>query len=538
MKSYPSYLSSQSVDIASAIREGIYPMIVHYDWTHDGLPFFGNHVGQEGLINTHHSSYSMSHVPGRWLNALLNAQQVLSLEIDEKCIRALRRWTYRSYESFSIGFPVGLNLKTFMPEAALDLHNLRESMHALYALVAFRDDDRAFSHAKTLIDSVDMYFDDATCEFRYASFYERTGAVERYYADLAHPSGKLLHYLGVQPNNASRPGIPLFARTFGRYIGPLVKLYRSTGYAPALIQATRLKDACLHHVLTEEAAPDIAKYGAHTHSLTSMLSSLAQLGDLTEDKKLLNRIHRFVQEELPAIALDNGWCTENLARTDMMGEMNNTTDILETCLILAKHIDSGYYARAERILRGHLLPSQWLADGIFTNAKQAARGAFGFPTPWGYWDIGADSLSFNWDVTGGSVGGLCEAYRVCVTPFAQRGLSVNLLFDWNGPVTVKSPYGNDDIMTVENPSGLPVRVRIPGNCDPSAIRVNGLPASHDGKWLYLDDSPGLSSIALSLNKKMSTEEWKGRTIAFLWEGERVCCANNGQRTLCFFRSMA
>lgn len=56
-----------------------------------------------------------------------------------------------------------------------------------------------------------------------------------------------------------------------------------------------------------------------------------------------------MENGLQQIAVDFGWCIEGYARWDDVGEINNTADILETCLILGKWGYPGYYARSERI---------------------------------------------------------------------------------------------------------------------------------------------------------------------------------------------
>ena len=142
-----------------------------------------------------------------------------------------------------------------------------------------------------------------------------------------------------------------FPVTFGRYIGPLVKFYLATGEPAALRQALRLKDACFAHVLNARGDYDVEVFGGHTHSTTAMISSLALLGEATGDRAILKRVRRFMENGLSQIAVDFGWCIEGYQRADCVGEVNNTADILETCLVLARAGYAGYFARAERILQ-------------------------------------------------------------------------------------------------------------------------------------------------------------------------------------------
>ena len=76
--------------------------------------------------------------------------------------------------------------------------------------------------------------------------------------------------------------VDCFVQDLGRMIGPLVKFYRETGYGRALELAIILKDRAVREYFTEEGAYDFAKLGLHSHSITSSLSSLAQLADSDE----------------------------------------------------------------------------------------------------------------------------------------------------------------------------------------------------------------------------------------------------------------
>ena len=111
------------------------------------------------------------------------------------------------------------------------------------------------------------------------------------------------------------------------------------------------------------------------------MSSLAQLADLLTDAPLMAR-GPFV---LLARSLGNPrrtrvWVIESSAPDSPpdRGEANNTGDILETALILGRWGYTEAYDDAERILRGHLLPSQlrdisWIEGPA--NSDRRGRGA-------------------------------------------------------------------------------------------------------------------------------------------------------------------
>ena len=187
-----------------------------------------------------------------------------------------------------------------------------------------------------------------------------------------------------------------------RAIGPLVKLYQATGYQPALDLATVLKDKAVREFFLDDGSFATERFGSHVHSTTCVMSSLAQLAECTGDAELIQRVKRFYDNGLWDLRDQIGWSIEVSTRPTLCrrGEANNTGDIIETALILGRWGHPEYYADAERILRGHLLPSQ-LRDVSFIvepdnpegmDGKCAVahrlRGGFGFPAPYGHEPLG------------------------------------------------------------------------------------------------------------------------------------------------------
>ncbi len=75
-----------------------------------------------------------------------------------------------------------------------------------------------------------------------------------------------------------------------------------------------------------------------------------------------------------------GWVIESsdLERDDVnadRGEVNNTGDIVETALILARWGHIEYFEAAERIVRCHLLPSQLRDIGFIVEPPNPGRDA-------------------------------------------------------------------------------------------------------------------------------------------------------------------
>ena len=275
-----------------------------------------------------------------------------------------------------------------------------------------------------------------------------------------------------------------------------MKYYRATGYGPALELALLLKDRALDEAFRADGAYDEARFGGHCHSTTCVMSSLAQLADLTGDASLMARVKVFYDNGLWEIRDEIGWSIEGsrVEEDSGRGEANNTGDILETALILGQWGHTEYYHDAERILRCHLLPSQ-LRDVSFVveppnpdgvdgrrNVAERLRGGFGFPAPYGHEPLGImesakPRVGFNLDIVGGAVGSLCEAYRD-VTRTDEAGHWVNMLFDHEtDSIRVESPYTHSALrVTVKRPA--PLFVRVPPWVEADSLKIDGVRGVH------------------------------------------------------------
>ena len=258
-------------DLLLAIREALRPMQTIADETRQGLPYFGNDLaGVDPIGNSHDSHLSLSHVPGRWLDALLNAEALPGMTVDSQVIDRLARWAYASVETAGMGLPAQLDLETNEIRKVSQLHNLREVLHAYTVLAQYRAAGKARELARSVIRAIDRYFVQPGFRFDDELLFRETG-------------GKIT---GADP----------FPLTFGRAIGPLVKFYQGTKDRSALDLAVKLKDYCLSHVLTPDDDYVLEKLGKHTHSVTSMLSSLALLCETLGDRSLLERVRRFLEK--------------------------------------------------------------------------------------------------------------------------------------------------------------------------------------------------------------------------------------------------
>ena len=404
-------------------------------------------------------------------------------------------------------------------------HNLREGFHALYALVRFRNDQRAREIAERSIASIGTLWD----------------AGRGWDLDALKQAG-----LAYQPCQS-------FLHGEARMLGPLVKYYRATRYGPALDLALALKEKLTREVFLPAGDFDGKRFGTtHVHSITCVLSSLAQLADLLGDTRLLMRAKAFCDNGLRALRDELGWSPESLTRMTDDGEMNNSGDILETALILGRHGFAEYYHDAERMLRGHLLPGQlrdvsWAVesgnpahrDGR-RNVPDRLRGAYGFPAPYGHRAIDTvrPAIGFNLDIVGGTVASLCEAYRE-TTRYVHGTHWVNLLFDRStDAIVVESPYTHDALkITLSKPGPLFVRIPPWAKCDRLHVEGASRPPRVAADFLFFADQAVGQEIRISVTLKEQEITLRAphpRPIRVRLRGDEVTAMDNHGARLTFF----
>ena len=513
-----------NTDILDAIRLGCRTMCSVFNADDNNIPFFASTVLPHACLSFS-PNFSEAHVPGRHLNALLNARHAAGIAVNED---AVQKHADAAFFSYSGPLPLPLNRAEINgPLTQFRPHNVREGFHALFALVWFRHSDRARALAEASIAAIlDLW--------NPAAGWDRERLTRHYRLHLAPEA--------------------TFITGLARAIGPLVKYYRATGHGPALQLALLLKDKAISEFFTETGDYDPKTFGTHTHSTTCVMSSLAQLADLTDDMPLLRRVKAFYDNGLWKIRDPLGWVIENSGPDSHPdhGEINNTGDIVETALILARRGYPHCRHDAESILRGHLLPSQ-LRDISFIHdppnpenddgkRNVAARhlGAFGFPAPYGHRPLGYEVVRFNMDIVGGAVGSLCEVYRN-ITRFDATGHHVNLLFDHEtDAISVHSPYTHPVLQVqLKRPGSL--FVRIPPWLVPEAVVVRGLDSRprRSGDNLFIARPPVGRPLAIefALPSREITLAHRTRQIRVRLRGDEVVAMDNYGADLTYFESI-
>lgn len=538
---YPKYVKVNDNDLMLALKQGMKPMMIWYDKEHHYLPYWGLYILKDEITALHHYSFSAVHVMGRFLEALVSASEITGIGVPEEIYKNLRYWAFKVFDN-DMKMPANIDMKTYEPVMVCDLHNLREAMYAFLALIKRNPNDQeAKDMALSLVRTVNRYTDFETGEWKEDLFYqERQGKVNCGCCD-SHE-------------------IFRFSSTMGRYIGALVRLYRVWPHPEILQQAIRLKDVCFKVHLREDGSFDGEDFAEHVHSTTSTISGIAMLGDLLKDNSILKRVKSFLENGYYDIALkDIGWSTENNLRNDLIGETNNACELMEACICLGKAGYSGYYARAEKALRCHILPMQLLDTSfmpdepsdntILDHFASKMIGAYGTPCPYGQeyepdteCNYGYD-LSFNWDNLGGAVSALCWAHCHNVT-YSQNIASINLLFEQkDDSIYFVSPYQNDGKAEIILKKKLDVRIRLSELTDrveiSNDLNQEGISFYIDHDWLYLFGLPVGEKVEVPMHFISETREYdfKKHHFTFEFKGDHVIAAESKGKRLCFFKEL-
>jgi hypothetical protein len=151
---------------------------------------------------------------------------------------------------------------------------------------------------------------------------------------------------------------------------PAVRFCAATGYAPARELAEGLARLALKH--TDGYLPDGRLRGArgngvqeHFHTRSNFILGILELGLLSGRREYIawaRQSYAYAQ----AWGTDFGWFPEGLGHRH--GEICGTTDMLEIALQLGQHVDTTYFADAERLGRNQLLESQFLSHARLADA--------------------------------------------------------------------------------------------------------------------------------------------------------------------------
>ncbi len=506
-----------TTSIPAAVESACRAMGNVFNPADSGYPYMYTRIWPDGWLgfSPYHGAIQLA---GRHLDALLAAEDVLGVELDEDVIA---RHSEASFFSLSAG-PLPCNHSTpGGPLTSVDEHSIREAIHGLHALARYRESDRALEAAESLIADVRRFW---SAE----SDWDQTAVRAAY-------------------------GLPMTARpTFvegvGRAIGPLTKLYQATGSGAALEMAQDLAAHATDQFFLADGSYDADRLGAHTHSTTCTLSGMALLASVTDDLGLLGRVRAFYDHGLRVIRDEVGWVRERHHPSfhPEQGEMNNVGDVIETALILGRCFGDAYFEDAERYLRSQLLPSQ-VRDLSFMeevpggderrDLRTRLLGLFGFNAVYGHLPLGKNQITPSIDIVGGATASLCAAQRAVAT--TSEGVThVNLLFDFkNDAVRIESPYTGDALRITPKIAG-DIAVRVPSWADVGAMAIDDQAAGQfiaDGRiWLRRPPVGRPVEVRLPLAERDLTIHHQNHDIEARMRGDAVVAMDDLGAGLAYF----
>ncbi len=473
-----------ATSIREAIELGCRPMSRIFNADDDDTPLFLAHTLPETFLG-YCGAFSEAHVPGRHLNALLRAEEALGIPGPEEAVERHARVLFRTF-SGSVPLPlsrpeIGQPRVRFLP------HNCRETFFALDALIRYRDSKQASETMARYVEGIQRFW-------KPESGWDRKRLEGKYGVSMQEDCTSIVWGLG-------------------RAIGPMVRLCEATGSDAVRELLQTVVRRTLHEAFPADGAFAIERTGSHMHSVTCALSGLAAYAELFEDADVMERVHRFYERGLRAMRDELGWCAADLHNAGPgvadMGESNNTGDIMETALSLGRWGYPGAFEDVERILRGHLLPSQ-MRDNSFVptprnpNGEDRLRdvgdrllGTWGFPAPYGHAPVGLTNIMFHLDIVGGAVASLCQAYQNVIR--RVDGIRrVELLFDHAAEgVEVGSPYP-DGVMTLRVSEPGPVWIRVPSWAQQRTLKVGDQTAKADEGYLKLEQPPTDTTMRIEI----------------------------------------
>lgn len=450
----------QPIELLENIRQGLNSLLGGLDATREHVPYWNCGFKDGALAGFNHSgAWDLCHDVARALHALSMAEEALGQRVDEKIMGDLAMHQLALFDEAD-GLPGAPNDKT--GKRFVHLHNIREATHALTAL-ARRGESCAIYWARRMFETLRQAIDE-------------NGRIH---------TDRLPDYVEAYNHQPSQEG---------RAVDALVRYYRTTGDELAIDLALRMTRFAMAHCFTPEGAVTESA-GQHGHSINALVAGIADLALVTHDAGLLERVKAIYDLGLPRFNSSFGWSMESLHKFTLRGEANNTGDLLRAALLLGRGGYPEYFGQSERILRGHLLPSQLVEGDVegFSNDPSAKedrmrsmasriRGGFSFPTPNDLmWQ--PESSICTYDITSGAVDALCETWKAIVSEGAA-GIRIQLLLTGQAPgVTVRSFLSGEGRVEIESSLGRNVLVRIPSWVSRPDLRlaING--ASFPLVWM-------------------------------------------------------
>ena len=516
----------RALNLGPIIDLAVRNMYASLDERQDYMPFFTYRLFATPPCIEH--SYDSPHVVGRYLHSLSRIKRAFGRPINLDLVRGMQR---RLYQSLRIGEENGLGLawnEGRYQVAGAVTHNLREAILGLLGLANLLGSEEAIDRAARLVRDIARHMNGSG----------------------RFPVG-LLTRSGWESFPAMDDATPAQS---GRLVGSLLTYYRLTADGVAIDLAQQIARLNAATCFAEDGTWK-AEAGTHVHSITGMITGLLDLGFFLGDAALIRTAKAAFDHGLSPYRSSFGWVKEMRDAPFNRGEANNSGDILESAILLARNLDNSYWDAAERILRNHLIASQltnpdWFhsdrtkADTdqwVYRDAAERAIGGFFFSSPADCKSHDQDTMPINNDLVGGATQALCEADESAVEDNG-RELRVNLLLSRDTPtceIVSSIPEKGQVSLILREPRA--VWLRIPASAPRSSVRVaiDGETRAAPwwvGPWIRLSEKPRRISarVEFELSGSRHQETITGETYSSEWLGDTVVSVKGPKK---FFKEL-
>jgi len=501
-----------TTDIRNRIEAGMSSLIgFSVDTDRMNEPYFVMTKHPDGRIRLDHSGpIGIPHCTGRALDALLTAESITGIPIPAEVEEALTFYHFASFSNRD-----GLNSYVDYQKDGqrfIQMHNIREGLLGLVALIKYRSNARAREVADRMLNKLN-------------GLTTKEGAF----------SAKLAEQDGIIDRLQDLEGPPPMSS--GRFIRALVRYHCETKSMLALDLASRYANYNLKTAFTLEGGLTEAA-GDHGHSITSTVESILEYAIFIADENMIDHCRRIYDRGLRTFRSDTGWCSELVSGQSGRGEANNTGDLIQIALLLGQHSDTRYFEDAERFMRSHLLPAQLMdaeslpenaegAEDCFKNIRTRAKGSFGFPLVNDRFLPGEKIDIATMDITSGAVQALC-AYYQSIVERKEKQVIIHLFCDIRTPeVTLTSflpDLGKIEI-AVDRDCDLSVRVPLWVDEHRLSVQIDGdkKRLQIENGYLLLDHMQQNSSVMIEfdLTEKITEETLLDTSFTIKWRGNQV-----------------
>jgi hypothetical protein len=464
---------SQQFDLPHRASLAIHCLTSFLDERQDHLPYFTVFYGAQPPLALH-IRWDYGDCIGRYIEALKLARLMSGDAEGEHIDAALQRWSERLLGEHGLSWwpdpPYTPALRWSQPRRVAELTwTQRSTLAWLTTQYAVTGKQRYADLGRQLVDGLNKL-----------ALWKDGMAYFPLEATQVGGKGDILY----PPEGWSTKRMPTagwFAGFFGTLIWPLARFGGLTGYEPALGLAQGVAEYCLRGA--RFFRPDGRFYDTiqgHFYARSHAALGLFKLGVVIGNEGYLQMAER-VYNHAKEWGTSFGWFPEDLSRPGC--ETCCITDMIETAIGLALHVDAKYWNDAEQFGRNHLLESQLLRidwvdeyhkgqepytlpvenpDPAQISRDRVMERCLGGFAGWGGVN---DWVSSKPQMMGcchaNGTRGLYDLWHYAVTQAGNR-VSVNLLFSRaTDDVVVKSHLPFSGRVDIQARSDRRIRVRVP-----------------------------------------------------------------------------